>query len=168
MKKSLLSLAVVLSLLTTAFVPVNSQAPSQPPRRRLALQFGGSANVFVTTNPDPDGTPLTLTSATGITPADGLSIFSIGAGFTAPVTFTALYWQQDNVTTSKSRWTRLGPAATGSNTYSIVVDAHYTSFSFVGPPNTPILVLASGAVTGDVYTNTRAHSSNPGSTATGY
>lgn len=139
----------------------------QQPRRRLALQFAANANVFTIVNPDADGTPLTLTSATGVTPANGLVMVSVGAGFTAPVTLTALYWQMDDVTTTKAGYRRLGPAATGSNTYVQSLDAHYTSCVFSGPPNTPFIILASGAITGDVYINARAHASNANS-ATGY
>lgn len=135
------------------------------PARLLTKQFGGSANVFTTTNPDADGTPLTLTSATGVIPANGIVVVSLGGGFTAPVTLTAFFWQQDLVTAAKAGWRRPGGAAAS---YATAVDAHYTSVAINGPPNTPYLIMSSGAITGDVYVTGKAHSSNNNTASGGY
>src|SRR5215213_8230802 len=57
-------------------------------RRKLALQFNGSTEVFTTVNPDAAGTPLTLTSATGISGMDGSVTLVFRAGV-ATKTITA-------------------------------------------------------------------------------
>lgn len=135
-------------------------------QRLLAKQFGGSANVFTTTNPDADGTPLTLTSATGKSGNDGIVTVSMGGGFTAPVTLTVFQWQLDNVTAANAGWRRIGAAAAD---YSCAFDSHYTSRQFSISEGTPYLILSSAAVTGNVYVGDGgAHPSNTGSTATGY
>lgn len=134
-------------------------------QRLLALQFGGSANNFPTADPSLEGTPLTLTSATGISGADGIVTVSLGAGFTAPVTLTAYQWQLDTVNTSKAGWRRIGAAAAD---YSCAFDAHYTSRQFSISERTPYLIRSSAAITGDVYVGDAGpHGSNANS-ASGY
>ena len=150
-------------------VPVNADAvrvftASNTPRRKLAKQFSAGANVFATADPSPAGTPLTITSATGIAGSDGSVVLTFLAGFTAPITITVYYWNQDLVNTSNSCWVRLGNEAAA---YSATIDSNYVSVPFALPVNAPFLVRTSAAVTGDVYTDARAHSSN-NNTATGY
>lgn len=165
MKNILLILALCLILFVGVSPNVSAQTFLDQPARLLAKQFGGSANVFTTTNPDADGTPLTLTSATGVIPQNGIIMVSLGAGFTAPVTLTVFTWQRDVVTTSKAGWRRIGPAATS---YSQAADAHYTVLAFNGPPGAPYLIMSSGAVTGDVYVNGSSHPSNNNTASSGY
>lgn len=156
-------------LLTALFLFVALALPADcqiaPAARKLALQFNTNSEVFTTTNPDLGGTPLTLTSATGISPANGLVLISMGAGFTAPVTLTAFTWQVDNVTSANAGWRRISPDAGG---YSQAVDAHYTNVALAVPPNTPFLIMSSGAVTGNVYVNCKAHPSNNNTASGGY
>ena len=138
------------------------------PFRLLAKQHNGNADVFPTADPSPEGTPLTLSRAMGVSGFDGSVTLLLGAGFTAPVTLTVYQWNQDNVNSSKSGWYRVAPAATGTNAYSQAVDSHYALVQFSIAEQTPWLVRASGSVTGDVYTESKAHPSNTGSTASGY
>lgn len=163
--KLFVSLVVALTIFFS-FSPSNAwaQAVDKVPYRLLALQFNTNSEVFTTTNPDLAGTPLTLTSATGVTPANGRVMVSIGAGFTPPNTLTVFYWQFDDVTPAKAGWRREGA---DDDSYSVVIDATYTSVVFSGPPNTPFLIMSENAITGDVYINAKAHSLNPNS-ATGY
>lgn len=138
------------------------------PFRKLAKQFNGSADVFPTADPSPAGTPLTLTSATGMSGQDGSVTLTFYAGFTAPMTITAYQWQYDNVTPANSGWVRVAPAATGTDCYSKAIDTNYAIVQFSIDPNTPFLIRADQSVTGSVYVDAPAHPSNTGSTATGY
>lgn len=164
----------LLSIIAAVLVSVGSCLPSRAdatrtsswgnrPYRRLATQFAG--NVFVTADPSPAGTPLTLTSATGIGGPDGTVSIGMGAGFTAPVTLTVYYWQLDSVVPANSCWQRLGPAAAN---YSTAIDTNYASVTFTVPAGTPFLIRSSAAVTGNVYTDARAAFENNNSAATGY
>jgi len=140
---------------------VNSNIPARP-WRLLNLQFGGNANDFCTADPSPDGTPLTETSATGITGSSGTIAVALTNGFTAPVTLTVYYWTQDQVTGGNSCWVRAGANA---SQYATSVDSHYTTLSFTAPPNTPYIIESSGAVTGNVYVNTAKDPLNNNSAA---
>lgn len=137
-------------------------------RRKLALQFNGSTEVFTTTDPSPAGTPLTLSSATGISGYDGSVTLVFRAGFTAPATLTVYQWLQDTVNTSKSCWVRIAPSSTGTDVYSKAVDTNYSLIQFSIAERVPFLVMSDVAITGDVYTDAEAHPSNTGSTASGY
>lgn len=137
------------------------------PMRLLAKQFNGSTEVFTTTDPSPDGTPLTLTSATGISGADGSVTVILQSGFTAPVTLTAYEWNQDFVTPANSCWVRVAPAATGTDVYSKAIDTHYALAQFAISEKTPFLIMSSGAITGNVYIDAKPHSQNANS-ATGH
>lgn len=137
-------------------------------RRKLALQFNGSSEVFTTTDPSPAGTPLTLSSATGISGYDGSVTLVFRAGFTAPVTLTVYQWLQDLVDPTKSCWVRIAPASSGSDVYSKAVDTNYSLIQFSIAERVPFLVMSSAGITGDVYTDAEAHPSNTGSTASGY
>ncbi|MDE1971392.1 MAG: hypothetical protein KGI50_07505 [Patescibacteria group bacterium] len=116
------------------------------PRRLLNAQFAG--NMFPTADPSPDGTPLTETSATGVSSNVGTVTLGFTNGFTAPITVTAYYWNADPVTPANSCWVRLGASSTA---YSTTVDTHYASVSFSIPEYTPFLIRTSAAVTGNVY-----------------
>lgn len=126
---------------------VNANVASRP-KYLLSLQFASNANNFPTADPSPDGTPLTETSATGRTQSSGIVTVELTGGFTAPVTLTAYYWVKDSVTAANSHWSRLGPAAAS---YAVAMDSHYTTATFVCPPNTPFLITSSAAITGNVY-----------------
>lgn len=139
------------------------------PWRRLALQFGSGANNFTTVDPSPDGTPLTLTSATGKSTGDGSVTVALTNGFTAPVTMTVYYWQYDSVTPTNACWVRLAPVASGGQSnYTQSVDTHYAIFQFSLPENTPFLIRSSTPVTGNAYTDSIADLNNLGSSATGF
>ncbi len=119
--------------------------PPAYPYRKLAKQFAGNANAFCTTNPDPDGTPLTLANATGRDSGHGQVTIMLTNGFTPSVTLTAFYWH-----IAKACWVRVGPAAAN---YQQAVDSHYTTWTFNLPPRCSFLIMSSAAVTGDVYTD---------------
>src|ERR1017187_941518 len=90
-------LAVFLSFFQVAADATGQRVFNAPrrPSRLLATQFASNANVFTLVDPSPDGTPLTLTSATGISQIDGSVTVALCSGFTAPVSLTCYYWQQD-------------------------------------------------------------------------
>lgn len=136
------------------------------PYRKLAKQFASNANVFTIVNPDKDGTPLAVTSCTGRSGMDGTVTVSLQAGFTAPVTLTCFFWQQDNVTPANAGWTRLGPVASGgANNYTQAVDSHYASVAFAIPENTDFLIMSNAAITGNVYTDGLVSPNNANSAA---
>lgn len=136
-------------------------------RRKLATQFNGSTEVFTTTDPTPAGTPLTLTSATGKAGMDGQVTLVFRSGISGK-SITAFQWLQDNVDTSKSCWVRVAPSSTGTDVYTKTIDSDYTTVQFSLPEQAPFLIMSSSGVTGDVYTDSEAHPSNTGSTASGY
>lgn len=139
------------------------------PQRLLAKQFAAGANNFTLVDPTPDGTPLTLTSATGKSRMDGSATLTMTNGFTAPVTLTAFTWQLDNVTPANSCWVRVAPVVSGgANNYTQSVDAHYTTVGFVLPENTPFLIMSSAAVTGNVYTDATYDANNQNSASAAY
>jgi len=162
MKRFIAGLLIALICTVNA---VCAQTVLGAPGRLLAKQFNGNTENFTTTNPDLGGTPLTLASATGVTPSNGIVMLSVGAGFTPPVTLTAFFWQQDLVTPANSGWRRFGNAAAS---YAQALDATYTSCAFSGPPNTPFLIMSSAGITGNVYTNAKAHPSNNNTASGGY
>lgn len=142
---------------------VNSNIPARP-WRLLNLQFGSSANAFCTADPSAGGTPLTETSATGITGSSGTVAVALNAGFTAPITLTIYYWCRDAITGANSGWVRAGA---NSGQYATVVDTNYSTLSFTAPPYTPYIIESSAAVTGKVYVNTNRDPLNNNS-AVGY
>lgn len=162
--------AYLLVLLAIVLFPIQCTAGERVfnapryPSRLLKLQFASSANVFTTVDPSPAGTPLTETSATGISNMDGSASLAFEGGFTPPITVTVYYWQRDQVTASNSCWVRLGWA---SALYASAVDTNYALLTFVLPENTPFLVMTSAAVTGNVYTDARPDALNNNS-ATGF
>lgn len=135
------------------------------PYRLLAKQYAAGANVFPTADPSPAGTPLTLSNAMGTASNDGVVTLCLDAGFTAPITLTCYYWQQDAVTPSNACWIR---AAGSAALYAFAVDTNYASVSFSIPPNAPFIVSADKADTGKVYCSAPADPNNPTSTAPGY
>lgn len=137
------------------------------PYRLLAKQHNGNADVFPTADPSPEGTPLTLANAMGISNRNGQVTLELGS-IPEPVIITAYMWVQDNVTTSNSHWTRVAPAATGPDTYVKTLDEDYVTVQFSLPERTPWLIRADKSVTGNVYTDSDAHPANTGSTAAGY
>lgn len=139
------------------------------PWRKLAKQFASNANVFTIVDPTPDGTPLSLSNATGKSTGDGSVTVSLESGFTAPLTVTVFFWQIDSVTPANSCWVRLAPVASaGQSNYTQSVDSHYAQFQFSIPENTPFLIMSGTAVTGNVYTDSIADLNNPGSSAAGF
>lgn len=139
------------------------------PQRLLAKQFASNANNFTLVDPTPDGTPLTLTSATGRSKMDGSVTIALTGGFTAPVTLTAFYWVLDNVTPANSHWSRLGPVASGGQSnYTQAIDSHYATFMFSIPENTPFIIMSSAAVTGNVFTDSVIEPTNNNSASAGY
>lgn len=162
MKRFLTGLVLAGTLFINSFA--FAQTVDGAPARLLAKQFNSNTEVFTTTNPDLSGTPLTLTRATGRTPANGVGMISLGAGFTGPATLTIFFWQRDNVSSAKAGWRRLGASASA---YSIEVD-NYSTATFVGPPNTPYLVLADMAITGNVYVTGPADPNNNNTATGGY
>ena len=144
----LVSFAALLALQPAFSASFRTYNSPHYPYRKLAKQFGGSVNSFITADPSPDGTPLTLTSATGTTGPDGTVTILMTNGFTAPVTLTAYMWH-----IKAASWVRVAPVSSGTNAYSQALDSHYTTCQFSIPENIPFLVRASAAVTGDVYTD---------------
>lgn len=134
------------------------------PRRLLTKQFSAGANVFTTVDPSPSGTPLTITSATGDANADGSASIAFQAGFTPPLAVTVYYWQADAVTPANSCWTRLGSAAAQ---YTTSVDHTYTICTFQIGEFVPFIVQTGAAVTGNVYTDSKADPNN-NNTVAGY
>jgi hypothetical protein len=165
---------VVLSLLALMLIPTVStygatrtfNSPVRP-SRLLANQFVGNANVFTQADPTPDGSSLTLTSATGRSQGDGSVTVTLTNGFTAPVTLTVYFWQIDSVTPANSCWVRLAPVVTGTHQYSQSVDSHYSLFQFSIPESTPFLITANAAITGNVYVDCPIDPNNKNS-AVGY
>lgn len=136
------------------------------PRRLLTKQFATNANNFLLADPTPDGSNQALTSATGRSRMDGSVTVALTNGFTAPVTLTCYYWQNDNVTTANQCWVRLAPVSSGGiSNYTQSVDSHYTTAVFAIPENTPYLITSSGAITGNVYVDSAIEPSNPNSPA---
>lgn len=136
------------------------------PIRLLTKQFASNANNFTLVDPTPDGTPLTLTSATGKSNMDGSATITLTNGFTAPVTLTAFVWQLDSVTPANSCWVRVAPVASGgANNYTQSVDSHYAQVSFSLAENTPFIIMSSAAVTGHVYTDAAKDANNNNSPA---
>lgn len=151
---------------------VASRAYNTPtnPMRKLALQFNTAADVFTKVNPDAAGTPLTLTSATGVSGSNGTVTLAFRAGYTPTIKLTVFVWLYDNVTPTKAGWIRYGPQALGGTSphvYELNVDSNYCSAAFSIEPHTPFLIMCDTSITGDVYTDALAHSSNANS-ATGY
>lgn len=167
--KRLIALLMLLATMLVA-IPANAEGTrvfnnAHRPYRLMAKQYATGANVFPTADPSPDGTPLALTNAMGLSPVDGVVSVQLDSGFTAPVSLTAFYWSADSVTVSNSCWVR---ASNVSTTYTASVDSHYASVSFSVPGNTPWLIQSSAAVTGLVYSSTPAYSANLGSSVAGY
>lgn len=149
----------VLLLITSSVCPAYAQmrtfnSPNYP-GRKLAKQFNAGTESFVTVNPDPDGTPLTLTSATGLVGPNGTVTLGFLGGFTPAITITVFLWHTD-----AGAWVRLGPNNSGADRYSISVDSHYTLCQFSAPEGTPFLVMSSAGVTGFCYTDAKAHPQN--------
>ena len=166
MRKILLGILLagcLLGLPVCADQSVNSNIAHRP-YRLLVAQFSTNTNMFCTADPSPDGTPLTETSATGMSGGQGTVTVLLTNGFTAPVTLTAYFWLPDNKTAANKCWTRLGP---NSSFYSVSVDTHYATAAFVAPVNTPYIIMSSAAVTGPVYVDTPIDPANNNS-ATGY
>lgn len=163
-----LSLAAVLAL--SSFVPANAEGMrifnnAHRPYRLLAKQYATNANVFPIVDPSPAGTPLLLSNAMGLAPSDGVVTFTLDAGWTAPITLTAYYWQADGVTPANACWVR---ASNVASAYSASVDTNYAQISFSVPGNTPFIVVSSAAVTGFVYCSAPAAPQNPASSVAGY
>lgn len=157
--RKLLTLLFALSFIAPCFAlesrpldagNVNSNIPARP-WRLLNKQFAANANVFCTADPSAGGTPLTETSATGITGSSGTVAVALNAGFTAPVTLTIYYWCRDAVTGANSGWVRLGANAAQ---YAVAVDTNYATVVFTAPPYTPYIIESGAAITGKVYVNT--------------
>lgn len=135
------------------------------PRRLLAKQFnGGTESLSTATDPTLGGTPLALTAATGRSGMDGTVTMTLMGGFTPPLVATVYYWNQDLVTPAKSGWVHIGSDATE---YQRTFDATYVMRQFAIPEQTPFLITTDVAITGDVYLDAVANSSN-NNTATGY
>lgn len=167
--RKLLGLLAAFALLLTA-LPANAEGTrvfnnAHRPYRLLAKQYSTGANVFPTADPSPAGTPLALTNAMGFSPVDGVVTLALEAGFTAPVTLTAYYWQYDEKATGTAGWVRASNIAAN---YQAAVDSTYASVSFSVPGNTPFIVSSSAADTGNVYCSAPADTHNLGSSATGY
>ena len=148
--RRLAALAIAIGLVFAAVFPV--AASPEYPYRKLAKQFSTNTNVFCTADPSPDGTPLTLSSATGDDAGHGMVTVLLTNGFTAPITLTAYYWHR-----AKQVWVRVAPSTAG---YSMLVDSHYTQWEFPLPAGSPFIIMSSAAVTGDVYTNSVADPNN--------
>lgn len=142
---------------------VNSNLSSRP-KYLLSPQFSSGTNYFVTADPSPAGTPLTETSATGITQSSGIVTLGLTNGFTAPVTLTCYVWIKDAVTPSNSYWCRNGAVAAA---YAQAPDSNYTMVTFTAPPFTPFLIRSSAAITGNVYVDCIADGHNA-NRVTGY
>lgn len=168
-----LAVALLAVLCISGDAPISAQGTrtfNSPvkPFRKLAKQFNSGNDVFPTADPSPAGTPLTLTSATGRSTADGSVTIAFMAGFTPPLTITAYQWQYDNVTPSAGGWVRVAPAATGADVYEKAIDTNYCIVQFSIDPHTPFLIRTSASVTGSVYVDAPADPNNTGSTASGY
>jgi hypothetical protein len=167
LKKISIALCLSLMLLFPFSVEAQGTRVFNAPRntqRLIVKQFAAAANNFTIVNPDPDGTPLTLTSATGRSKMDGNASVTLTNGFTAPVTLTIFIWQQDLVTPANSCWKRVASAAAG---YATAADSHYVTVTWTITENTPFLVMSSAAITGNVYTDSVIDPNN-NNTVAGY
>lgn len=162
MKRWLSVLLTFVLLLVSQAVQADGQRIYQSPfypARKIVKQFNTNADNFCTTDPTPDGTPLTLANATGKSTQTGTVTINLTDGFTAPVTLTIFYWNRD-----KAAWVRLGP---DSASYSKSFDAHYTVGQFNVPENTDFLIQSSASITGGVYLS-GTHSAGNNNSAAGY
>jgi len=133
--------------------------------RLLSLAHQGNNDVFPIADPSLGGTPLGLFAAMGRSGMDGIVTVSVGAGFTPPLVLTVYSWQKDTVNPAKAGWRRIGANAAD---YSATFDSHYTQRQFAIGEQTPFLIRADKAVTGDVYVDAPEDPNNTFASQAGY
>lgn len=154
----LLALILAVTFAVPVFADGGSRVNQSPdnPTRKLTKQFNTNADSLYNGNPNTGS--LTTTSATGVSPSDGLVTVCLG-DITPTTTLTIWFWQKD-----LAKWVHAGPAAAD---YSKGFDADYTSCQFAVPPQTAYIITTDTAITTYVYVSGRAHKDNA-NTVSGY